>query len=121
LSISLIILFFLISSGFSGFGLLRGWWPRARHKLGWGSKGLRFLGQKSPTILDIFSQGAVILEGWHRETPEGLLGQRCAHKKLEFIPSSISIATDSCNGKVPKLSEFVPLSAFMAFLSQKKM
>jgi hypothetical protein len=63
------------------FTLLRGWWQRALQKLGWGSKGLPVWGQGSPTILGICSRcGAVVLEGWHRETPAGLLCQRCAGK-----------------------------------------
>jgi hypothetical protein len=63
------------------FTLIRGWWQRALKKLGWGAKGLPVWGQGSPTILGICSRcGAVVLEGWHRETPAGLLCQRCAGK-----------------------------------------
>ena len=63
------------------FTLLRGWWQRAMKKLGWGSTGLPVWGKGSPTVLGICACcGAVVLEGWHRQTPEGLLCQRCAGK-----------------------------------------
>ena len=59
----------------------RVWWRRLRQKLGLGPKGQPVWGQESPTILGICSHcGAVVLQGWHRETPEGLLCQRCAGK-----------------------------------------
>ncbi len=61
--------------------LLRIWWQRALRKLGFGPKGLPVWGSESPTILGICSHcGAVVLEGWHRKTPAGLLCQRCAGK-----------------------------------------
>ena len=60
---------------------LRVWWRRLLQKLGLGPKGQPVWGQGSPTILGICSHcGAVVLKGWHRETPEGLLCQRCAGK-----------------------------------------
>jgi hypothetical protein len=60
---------------------LRAWWRRLLEKLGLSSRGLPVWGEGSPTILGICSHcGAVVLEGWHRETPEGLLCQRCAGK-----------------------------------------
>jgi hypothetical protein len=63
------------------FTLLRGWWQRLLEKFGLGSKGQPAWGQGSPTILGICSHcGAVVLKGWHREAPEGLLCQRCASK-----------------------------------------
>ncbi len=61
--------------------LLRVWWQRALQKLGLGPKGLPVWGSGSPTILGICSQcGAVVLQGWHQETPRGLVCQRRAGK-----------------------------------------
>ena len=63
------------------FSSPRVWWRRLWQKLGLGPKGQPVWGQGSPTILGICSHcGAVVLQGWHRETPEGLLCQRCAGK-----------------------------------------
>lgn len=60
---------------------LRVWWRRLLQKLGLGPGGQPVWGQGSPTILGICSHcGAVVLQGWHLETPEGLLCQRCAGK-----------------------------------------
>ena len=60
---------------------LRVWWRRLLQKFGLGSEGQPVWGQGSPTILGICEHcGAVVLKGWHRETPEGLLCQRCAGK-----------------------------------------
>jgi hypothetical protein len=59
----------------------RGWWPRLLQKLGWRAKGLPTWGEGPPTILGIcWRCGAVVLKGWHRATPDGLLCQRCAGK-----------------------------------------
>jgi len=63
------------------FSSPRVWWRRLRQKLGLGSKGQPVWGQEPPTILGICLHcGAVVLQGWHHETPEGLLCQRCAGK-----------------------------------------
>jgi hypothetical protein len=60
---------------------LRVGWRRFLQKLGLGPKGQPVWGQDSPAILGICSHcGAVVLKGWHRETPEGLLCLRCAGK-----------------------------------------
>jgi hypothetical protein len=59
----------------------RVWWRRLLEKFGLGPKGQPVWGPGSPTILGICSHcGAVVLQGWHRETQEGLLCQRCAGK-----------------------------------------
>jgi hypothetical protein len=59
----------------------RVWWRRLLQKLGLGPKGQPVWGPEVPTILGICSHcGAAVLKGWHRETPEGLLCQRCAGK-----------------------------------------
>jgi hypothetical protein len=58
------------------------WWRRLLQKWLTPRKGSPTWGDKPPTILGICSRcGAVILEGWHRETPEGLLCQRCVEKE----------------------------------------
>jgi hypothetical protein len=63
------------------FSSPRVWWRRLRQKLGLGAKQQPVWGQEPPTILGICSHcGAVVLKGWHRQTPEGLLCQRCASK-----------------------------------------
>jgi hypothetical protein len=63
------------------FSSPRVWWRRLLQRLGLTSGGQPVWGQGSPTILGICSQcGAVVLQGWHRQTPEGLLCQRCAGK-----------------------------------------
>jgi hypothetical protein len=63
------------------FAPLRVWWRRFRQRLGLGPKGEPVWGPEAPTILGICAQcGAVVLKGWHRETPEGLLCLRCAGK-----------------------------------------
>jgi hypothetical protein len=60
---------------------LRVWWRRLLQKLRFTPKGQPVWGQGSPTIQGICSHcGAVVLKGWHRETPEGLLCLRCAGK-----------------------------------------
>ena len=52
-------------------------------KLGFHPKGLPVWGEGPPTILGVCANcGAVVLQGWHRETPSGLLCQRCASKRL---------------------------------------
>ena len=57
------------------------WWQRLLRKFGWGTKGRLAWGEGPPTILGVCALcGAVVLEGWHRETAEGLICQRCAHK-----------------------------------------
>jgi hypothetical protein len=59
--------------------LIQSWWQRLRQKLGLGPKEYPVWGQGSPTILGVCCRcGAVVLKGWHRETPQGLLCQRCA-------------------------------------------
>jgi hypothetical protein len=64
-----------------GLASLEAWWQRFLQKLGLGPKGQAVWGQGSPTILGICSHcGAVVLKGWHRETPEGLLCLRCTRK-----------------------------------------
>jgi len=60
---------------------LRDWWRRFLQKLGFHPKGLPVWGEGPPTILGVCANcGAVVLQGWHRETPSGLLCQRCAGK-----------------------------------------
>lgn len=62
--------------------LIQQWWQRLRQKLGLGPKGEPVWGPEPPTILGVCSRcGAVVLKGWHRETPEGLLCRRCAGKE----------------------------------------
>jgi hypothetical protein len=57
------------------------WWQRLLRKLGWRPRGTPVWGDAAPTILGVCSHcGAVVLEGWHRQTPGGLLCQRCAGK-----------------------------------------
>jgi hypothetical protein len=59
--------------------LIQQWWQRFRQKLSLKPKGEPVWGPEPPTIQGICSNcGAVVLKGWHRETPEGLLCQRCA-------------------------------------------
>jgi hypothetical protein len=57
------------------------WWQRLLRKFGWRTRGLPAWGEGPPTILGVCARcGAVVLEGWHRETDEGLICQRCANK-----------------------------------------
>jgi hypothetical protein len=57
----------------------RAGWRRLLLKLGLGSTGQPVWGPGAPTILGVCTHcGAVVLQGWHRQTPRGLLCQRCA-------------------------------------------
>ncbi len=60
---------------------LRIWWFRLLQRVGLRSRGRPAWGEGAPTILGVCSAcGAVVLQGWHQETPEGLLCRRCAGK-----------------------------------------
>ena len=60
---------------------LRTRWQRLLRKLGWRAPGLPTWGEGSPTIMGVCAScGAVVLKGWHREIPDGLLCRRCASK-----------------------------------------
>jgi hypothetical protein len=56
-------------------------WERLLREIGWRPRGLPAWGEGPPTILGVCSNcGAVVLEGWHQETAQGLICQRCANK-----------------------------------------
>ncbi|MDP3182625.1 MAG: hypothetical protein Q8M54_07380 [Desulfobaccales bacterium] len=58
------------------------WWRRLFLRWPWRRRGLPTWGAGPPTILGVCLEcGAVVLDGWHRQVPEGLLCQRCAGKK----------------------------------------
>jgi hypothetical protein len=60
---------------------LRARWRRLLRKVGRRAPGLPTWGEGSPTILGVCTScGAVVLKGWHREGPGGLLCRRCADK-----------------------------------------
>jgi hypothetical protein len=62
------------------FKHLSQWWQRLRRKIGWFKKGTPVWGDEPPTIMGVCPCcGAVILEGWHQEGPEGLICLRCAN------------------------------------------
>ena len=62
-----------------GLTLWRKWWARLQSKLGWGADSHPVWGPEPPTILGVCCHcGAVVLKGWERQTPEGLLCRRCA-------------------------------------------
>jgi len=62
-------------------GYFRDRWRRLLRKLGWRSQGAPAWGETPPTILGVCARcGAVVIKGWHREIPGGLLCQRCAGK-----------------------------------------
>jgi hypothetical protein len=57
-------------------------WQRLRQKLGWLKRGTPVWGDQSPTILGVCPVcGAIIMEGWHQEGPEGMICQRCANAR----------------------------------------
>jgi hypothetical protein len=59
----------------------RAWWPWLLRRLGRRAPGVPTWGEASPTILGVCAScGAVVLKGWHRKVPGGLLCQRCAGK-----------------------------------------
>ncbi len=56
-------------------------WAHLLLKLGWRTRRMPTWGAESPAILGVCGRcGAVVLKGWHRYLPDGLICQRCDHK-----------------------------------------
>ncbi|MBM4285673.1 MAG: hypothetical protein FJ128_10565 [Deltaproteobacteria bacterium] len=57
-------------------------WRRLKARWPWRRPGASVWGDEPPVILGTCRQcGAVVLQGWHRETAEGLLCRRCASSR----------------------------------------
>lgn len=66
------------------FSNLAVWWRRLLVKLGWHPRGTPVWGDGIPTIKGVCPCcGALILDGWHHEGPDGLTCLRCFNAKKQ--------------------------------------